>query len=82
MYVTSIGVIPKWRGNGWGSAIALWQWRYARRYKFVTLLLHTRESNVAMRKIALGIGYIEEKMVDPAYTDPAERAVEMWRFAT
>jgi ribosomal protein S18 acetylase RimI-like enzyme len=79
LYIVTTGILPAWRGLGFGQLLKCWQIAYARRHGFTRLLTNTRKSNQAMIGLNQKFGFQVIRSVPNYYVNPREPALVMER---
>jgi ribosomal protein S18 acetylase RimI-like enzyme len=77
LYISTTGILPKYRGMGFGQLMKAWQVAYARRLGYRRLVTHTRKSNTAMIALNERFGFCIVRTTPGYYEEPAEAAVFM-----
>ncbi|MDE3198771.1 MAG: GNAT family N-acetyltransferase [Acidobacteriota bacterium] len=77
LYIATTGILPSYRGRGFGALMKSWQIAYAHRHKFRRLLAHTRQSNEAMIELNKQFGFRVVKTEKHHYSEPDEPALLM-----
>jgi len=77
LYISTTGILPKYRRMGYGQLMKAWQVAYARRRGYSRLITHTRVSNGAMIGLNEKFGFRILRRVENYYTEPDEGAVFM-----
>jgi ribosomal protein S18 acetylase RimI-like enzyme len=77
LYISTTGILPKYRGLGYGRLMKAWQIAYARRHGFRRLVTHTRQSNAAMIALNERFGFRIVRTTPRYYDEPPESAVFM-----
>jgi ribosomal protein S18 acetylase RimI-like enzyme len=77
LFIVSTGILPDFRGQGFGALIKRWQILYARRHGFRRIVTTTRKSNRAMLGLNRKFGFKILRMLPRYYAQPSEPAVVM-----
>jgi ribosomal protein S18 acetylase RimI-like enzyme len=77
LYISTTGILPKYRGMGFGQLMKAWQVAYARRLGYRRLVTHTRKSNAAMIALNERFGFCIVRTTPGYYEEPSEEAVFM-----
>jgi ribosomal protein S18 acetylase RimI-like enzyme len=77
LYISTTGILPKYRGMGFGQLMKAWQVAYARRLGYRRLVTNTRKSNAAMIALNERFGFCIARTTPGYYEEPAEEAVFM-----
>jgi ribosomal protein S18 acetylase RimI-like enzyme len=74
-HVTVEGLLPEWRGRGFGKQMKDWQIAYAREKGFSQIVLNCRESNRAALRLNNRFGFRKRAVIDYYYGDPIESSI-------
>ena len=77
LYISTTGILPKYRRLGYGQLMKAWEIAYARRSGYRRLGTHTRQSNAAMIALNERFGFRILRTTPGYYAEPAEAAVFM-----
>jgi ribosomal protein S18 acetylase RimI-like enzyme len=77
LYISTTGILPRYRRMGYGQLMKAWQIAYAHRHGYQRLVTHTRESNAPMIALNRRFGFRVARTTRNYYADPAEAAVFM-----
>jgi|SRR6185312_2681466 len=77
MYIASTAILPTQQGLGYGRQVKEWQIKLARKRGCFMMKISTREANIAMRSLNKSVGFKVVGIIDPAYSEPTERGVDM-----
>jgi ribosomal protein S18 acetylase RimI-like enzyme len=80
LHIVSSGVLPKYRGQGFGTLMKAWQVAFARHHGFGRMVTCSRKSNRAMIQINRKFGFRIVRTTRGYYSDPVESAVVMERL--
>jgi ribosomal protein S18 acetylase RimI-like enzyme len=75
LYVASTGIIPLFRGLGFGNLFKCWQITYARHHGFSRMVTNTRKSNKPMIKLNEKFGFEVLRTTPNYYESPRETTV-------
>jgi len=79
LHIVSTGVLPEARGRGLGRKQKEWQFEFARREGFHTIVTNMRRSNAQIIHLNSELGFEERKIHPNFYVDPQEDAIVMER---
>jgi ribosomal protein S18 acetylase RimI-like enzyme len=79
LYIASTGILPQFRGRGFGTLLKAWQLSYARHHGFSRIVTNTRKSNKAMISLNQKFGFKTVRTTRGYYQDPREATVVMGR---
>lgn len=79
LYIASTGILPQFRGMGYGTLLKAWQLSYARHHGFTRIVTNTRKSNKAMIGLNKKFGFTVIRTTPGYYGSPRELAVVMER---
>jgi ribosomal-protein-alanine N-acetyltransferase len=77
LYVSTTGILPAFRGMGWGQLLKCWQIAYARFHGFTRIVTNTRKRNIPMQAINKKFGFHVTRVTPRYYSDPADATVVM-----
>ncbi len=77
LYIVSTGLLPEFRGMGFGQLLKQWQICYARRHGFTRMVTNSRKSNKAMISLNQKTGFRTVLTIPNYYEHPQEAAVVM-----
>jgi GNAT superfamily N-acetyltransferase len=78
LYIASTGILPQYRGKGFGVRFKRWQIAWARRHGFTRIVTNCRKSNRAIIRLNEKFGFnILKTTADNYYHRPPEPAVVM-----
>lgn len=77
LYISTTGILPKYRKLGFGQLMKAWEIAYARRLEYRRLITHTRASNAPMIALNRRFGFRIVRTTPEYYAEPAEAAVFM-----
>ena len=77
LYIATTGILPGYRGQGFGAVMKSWQIAYAHIHKFRRVQAHTRKSNKRMIELNKEFGFRIVRIEPHHYTDPSEAALLM-----
>lgn len=77
LYISTTGILPKYRKQGFGQLMKAWEIAYARRLGYRRLVTHTRASNAPMIALNRRFGFRIVRTTPDYYAEPAEAAVFM-----
>jgi len=81
LYVTTTGILPRFRGKGLGDLLKCWQLAYARQHGFARVVTNVRKSNRPMIRLNSKFGFkiLRTSKLD-YYSQPPEPTVVMeWK---
>jgi RimJ/RimL family protein N-acetyltransferase len=79
LYIASTGILPPFRGEGFGTLLKAWQLSYARHLGFRRIVTNTRKSNKAMIRLNEKFGFKIVRTTQGYYSVPREATVVMER---
>jgi ribosomal protein S18 acetylase RimI-like enzyme len=79
LYIASTGILPQFRGKGFGTLLKAWQLSYARYHGFSRIVTNTRKSNKAMIRLNGKFGFKIVRTTPAYYEAPREATVVMER---
>jgi len=77
LYVATTGILPRFRGLGFGTMLKYWEICYARRHRFGRIVTNMRASNTAIIQLNKKLGFKRVRTTAHYYTDPEESTVVM-----
>jgi ribosomal protein S18 acetylase RimI-like enzyme len=77
LYIVTTGILPRFRGLGFGNLLKSWQVSYARRHGFTRIVTNTRKSNKSMIGLNKKFGFKVLRTTWDYYEDPSEPTVVM-----
>lgn len=77
LYISSTGLLPKYRGQGLGHVMKAWQVAFARRNGFARVVTNTRAGNAVMLALNERYGFRRIRVTDGYYLEPEEATVVM-----
>ena len=77
LYISTTGILPKFRRMGYGQLMKAWEIAYGRRMGYRRLITHARESNAAMIALNERFGFRIARTTADYYVEPVEAAVFM-----
>jgi len=77
LYIASTGILPRFRGKGFGDLMKRWQISYARFHGFKRIVTNTRENNQPMIRLNRKHGFKVIRTSPGYYENPPERVVVM-----
>lgn len=77
LYIASTGILPEFRGKGFGQLLKNWEVLYARYRGFKRIVTNTRKSNSAMIALNRKFGFRVIRTTPRYYSDPVEATVVM-----
>jgi ribosomal protein S18 acetylase RimI-like enzyme len=80
LYIASTGILPQFRGKGFGTLLKAWQLSYARHHGFSRIVTNTRKSNKAMIRLNEKFGFKIVRTTQGYYEAPREATVVMERL--
>jgi ribosomal protein S18 acetylase RimI-like enzyme len=79
LYIATTGILPQFRGKGFGTLLKAWQLSYARHHAFSRIVTNTRKSNKAMISLNRQFGFKIVRTTPRYYAGPPESTVVMER---
>ena len=64
LYIASIAIAAKWRGQHLGTRFTEWQVEYARKRGYSSIVTNTRDSNAGMIRVYEKLGFTERPAID------------------
>jgi ribosomal protein S18 acetylase RimI-like enzyme len=77
LYISTTGILPRFRGIGLGGLLKCWEISYARYHGFNRIVTNTRQRNVAMIKLNRKFGFRMIRTTPAYYSDPPDATVVM-----
>jgi ribosomal protein S18 acetylase RimI-like enzyme len=77
LYIASTGILPRFRGQGFGDLIKRWQILYARHHGFKRIVTNSRQSNLPMIGLNRKHGFKVIRTSPDYYENPPEPVVVM-----
>jgi ribosomal protein S18 acetylase RimI-like enzyme len=77
LYVASTGILPSYRGRGFGKRFKLWQIAYARKRGYTRIVAHCRQKNLPIISLNQKAGFRTIAVTPGYYTRPSDAAVVM-----
>ena len=77
LYISTTGILPRFRGMGFGTLLKSWEISYVRYYGFHRIVTNTRKRNVAMIKLNRKFGFRIIRTTPGYYSDPPDATVVM-----
>jgi ribosomal protein S18 acetylase RimI-like enzyme len=77
LYIASTGILPEFRGMGFGQLLKNWEVSYARHHGFKRMVTNTRKSNSAMIALNRKFGFRVTRTTPRYYSDPMESTIVM-----
>lgn len=77
LYICTTGILPEYRGKGFGSLLKSWELAYARYHGFQRVVTNMRSRNTAMMGLNRKFGFRILRSSPGYYSDPADAAVVM-----
>lgn len=77
LYITSTGILPKYRGRGLGRLMKCWEIAYARNRGYRRIITNSRKSNTAILALNREFGFRRVRSIPRYYSDPEEATVVM-----
>ncbi len=77
LYIVSTGILPEYRGKGWGLFLKAWQIAYAREYSFKKIVTNCRISNTRIIHLNRKFGFHDIRSIADYYDDPDEVGLVM-----
>ncbi|PYT20905.1 MAG: hypothetical protein DMG57_40480 [Acidobacteria bacterium] len=77
LYISTTGILPRFRGKGFGTLLKAWEISYARYHGFNCIVTNTRKRNVAMIKLNRKFGFRIIRTTPGYYSDPPDSTVVM-----
>jgi ribosomal protein S18 acetylase RimI-like enzyme len=79
LYIASTGILPQFRGQGFGTLLKAWQLSYARHHNCTRIVTNTRKSNKAMIRLNQKFDFKIIRTTGGYYENPREATVVMER---
>jgi ribosomal protein S18 acetylase RimI-like enzyme len=77
LYIATTGILPRFRGLGFGDLLKCWQISYARYNRFTRIVTNSRKSNKPMIKLNEKFGFKLLRTTPNYYDNPREPTVVM-----
>ena len=77
LYIVTTGILPRYRGRGFGNLLKSWQVVYARQHGFRRILTNSRKSNRPMIRLNRTFGFKILRTTPSYYDHPREATVVM-----
>jgi ribosomal protein S18 acetylase RimI-like enzyme len=77
LYISTTGVLPEFRGLGFGTLLKSWQICFARDHGFTRIVTNTRKSNRTMIRLNRKFGFKTIRTIPDYYDRPREATVVM-----
>jgi ribosomal protein S18 acetylase RimI-like enzyme len=77
LYIATTGILPRFRGLGFGGLLKCWQISYARYNGFTRIVTNSRKSNKPMIKLNEKFGFKVLRTTPNYYDNPREPTVVM-----
>lgn len=77
LWIVSTGILPEFRGQGFGTKQKQWQIEYARQRGFEMIVTNMRQSNSRIIGLNKKFGFTARELVFGYYSGPDEAAVVM-----
>jgi ribosomal protein S18 acetylase RimI-like enzyme len=77
LYIVTTGILPSFRGLGFGALLKSWQRSYARRHGFTRVVTNTRKGNVPIIRLNQKFGFKVLRTTPNYYENPREPTVVM-----
>jgi ribosomal protein S18 acetylase RimI-like enzyme len=77
LYIVTTGILPQFRGMGFGKLLKCWQISYAHRHDFTRIITNTRKSNKPMISLNKKVGFKVLRTTSGYYEAPSEPTVVM-----
>jgi ribosomal protein S18 acetylase RimI-like enzyme len=77
LYIATTGILPSFRGLGFGNLMKHWQVSYARYHRFTRIVTNTRKSNKRMINLNNKFGFRILRTTSNYYENPPEPTVVM-----
>jgi ribosomal protein S18 acetylase RimI-like enzyme len=77
LYIASMGILPKYQGQGFGSKQKQWQLDFARHRHCKTIVTNMRQNNVRVIRLNAKFGFTQRETSPGYYSDPDEAALVM-----
>ena len=75
LYIVTTGILPDFRGQGFGQLLKCWQISYAHRHGFTRIVTNTRKSNKPMIRLNKKFGFKVLRTTSDYYEAPWESTV-------
>jgi ribosomal protein S18 acetylase RimI-like enzyme len=77
LYITTTGILHRFRGRGFGKLFKLWQIAYAKRYGFNRIVTNCRLRNTPIIGLNQSLGYRLVRATPRYYSGPTDATVVM-----
>ncbi len=77
LYIVTTGILPQFRGLGFGNLLKYWQVLYARHHGFTRIVTNSRKSNKPMIGLNEKFGFKILRTTPNYYEEPRESTVVM-----
>lgn len=77
LYITTTGILPRLRGQGFGKLLKVWQIAYAQHHGFKRIVTNCRMRNAAIIGLNQSLGYKFVRATPGYYSDPTDATVVM-----
>jgi len=77
LYISTTGILPKFRGKGFGNLLKSWEVSYARYHGFRRIVTNTRSRNTAIIRLNRKFGFRIVRTTSGYYSDPGDATVVM-----
>ena len=77
LYITTTGILRRFRGRGFGKLFKVWQIAYARLHGFNRIVTNCRLRNAPIIELNRGLGYRLVRATPRYYTGPTDATVVM-----
>jgi len=77
LYICTTGILPQFRGMGFGNLLKSFEVSYARYHGFKRIVTNTRSRNTAMIKLNRKFGFRILRTTPGYYSDPTDATVVM-----
>ena len=77
LYIASTGILPVWRGMGFGTLLKAWQVSYAGCHGFTRIVTNTRKRNAAMIRLNRKFHFRTLRTTPRYYRTPEDATVVM-----
>ena len=79
LYICTTGILPKFRGRGFGDLLKSWELAYARYHGFTRVVTNMRSRNSAIIKLNRKFGFRVIRTASRYYSDPSDSTIVMER---
>jgi len=77
LYISTTGILPKFRGQGFGELLKSWELAYARYHGFTRVVTNMRSRNAAIIKLNRKFGFRVIRTAPRYYSDPSDSTIVM-----